>query len=294
MLFRSENFYEIDENILVVKEGDQLDLGNLKLTFYMTPMVHWPESMVSFEETSGTLFSQDAFGGFGALNGAIFDDQINWEFYADETARYFSNIIGKFSKMVQNALKKLSKLDIKMVCSVHGPVWRENPNFILDLYDKLSSYQTEEGVVIAYGSMYGNTAQMADYVANQLAKEGIKNIKVYDVSKTHHSYILTDIWKYKAVVLGSCTYNNSLFPNMAHLVDLLKENNIENHILGVFGSYSWSGGALTKLKEFGENSKFDMIEKTVETKSSPKEEDFKALKEFSIELANKIKETRTN
>ena len=287
-----DNFYGITENIQIVGEGDKLDLGEKSLTFYMTPMVHWPESMVSYEETDKILFSQDAFGGFGALSGAIFDDEINWEFYANETARYFSNIIGKFSKMVQNALKKLAPLEIEMVCPVHGPIWRENPHFIIDLYDKLSSFQTEEGVVIVYGSMYGNTAQMAEYVARRLAKEGVRNIKLYDVSKTHDSYILTDIWRYKGLILGSCTYNNSLFPNMKHLVTLIEENKIENHILGVFGSYSWSGGALKQLKEFGENSKFELLENTAEAQSSPKAKDYEDLDKLALEMAEKIKSYR--
>ncbi len=286
------NFYGITENIQVVADGESLDLGDHKLTFYTTPMVHWPESMVSFEENTGTLFSQDAFGGFGALNGPIFDDEINWEFYAEETIRYFANIVGKFSKQVQAALKKLGGLDIKMICPVHGPIWRENPGIIVDMYDKLSRYESEEGVVIVYGSMYGNTEVMAETIARGLAEEGIKNIKIFDVSKTHNSHIMKEIWKYRGLILGSCTYNNYLFPEMANLLSVIKMNKLQNHILGMFGSYSWSGGALKALKEFGENCEYDVIEETVEAKGAPTKEDLEKCHEIAVQMANKLKALR--
>ena len=285
-----ENFYGITDNFQVVKEGDILDLGDRKLKFFMTPMVHWPESMVSFEESSGILFSQDAFGTYGALDGPIFDDQVDLDHYLEEGIRYYTNIVGKFSMMVQNSLKKLSTLEIKMVCPVHGPVWRENPQTIIDLYDKLSSYQTKEGVVVVYASMYGNTSHMAEHIAYALGEEGVEKVKVFDVSKTDPSYIISEIWKYKGLVLGSCTYNNSLFPKMRYLVDIIEENKIKNHALAIFGSYSWSGGALKELKEFGENSQCDLVEKTVETLSAPSKEDYKGLEEIAKELAKKIKE----
>lgn len=285
-------FYGVTENVQVVADGESLDLGTQKLTFYTTPMVHWPESMVSFEESSGTLFSQDAFGGFGALSGSIFDDEINWEYFAGETRRYYSNIVGKFSKQVQAALKKLSALDIKMICPVHGPVWREQPEKIVDLYDRMSRYESEEGVVIVYGSMYGNTEVMAETIARGLAEEGVKNIRIYDVSKTHNSYILSDIWKYRGLILGSCTYNNYLFPLMHNLLNVIKMNKLQNHILGMFGSYSWSGGALKALKEFGETCEYDVIETTVEAKSAPTREDLRVCKEIAKQMADKLKAFR--
>lgn len=285
-------FYGVTENVKIVADGESLDLGTQKLTFYTTPMVHWPESMVSFEENSGTLFSQDAFGGFGALSGSIFDDEINWEYFAGETRRYYSNIVGKFSKQVQAALKKLGGLDIKMICPVHGPVWREQPEKIVDLYDRMSRYESEEGVVIVYGSMYGNTEVMAETIARGLAEEGVKNIRIYDVSKTHNSYILSDIWKYRGLILGSCTYNNYLFPLMHNLLNVIKMNKLQNHILGMFGSYSWSGGALKALKEFGETCEYDVIETTVEAKSAPTREDLRVCKEIAKQMADKLKAFR--
>lgn len=286
-----KEFYGIEDEskILTVTEGYELSLGTRSLTFIMTPMVHWPESMVSYETTDKILFSQDAFGGFGALNGPIFDDEINWSYYESETRRYYSNIVGKHSKQVQGVLKKLEALEIKMICPVHGPVWRTNPDKIMQEYSKWANYQTEDGVVIVYGSMYGNTTTMADTVARHLAEEGIKNVKMYDVSKTHASHIISDIWKYKGLILGSCAYNNGLFPPMSNLVNLIKMNNIKSHVLGIFGSYSWSGGGVKMLKEFADSSDYDFIDHIVEVKSAPKSEDLASLAILAKEMAKKLK-----
>lgn len=284
-----EAFYGINTSFLEVKEGDTLDLGDRKLTFYMTPMVHWPESMVSYDDKDKILFSQDAFGGFGALDGPIFDDEINWDFYESETRRYYSNIVGKHSKQVQMAIKKLEKLEISMICPVHGPVWRSKPEKIIELYDKWSKYDTDEGVVIVYGTMYGNTSIMAEAIARVLAEEGIKNIKMYDVSKTHVSHIINEVWKYKGLILGSCTYNNGLFPPMKHLVNVIQMNNMRNHILGVFGSYSWSGGAVKSLRGFAETCEYDFIENVVEAKCSPTVEDLDKCAEIAKEMAKRLK-----
>ncbi len=282
-------FYGISDDFIEVKEGDSLDLGDTKLDFYMTPMVHWPESMMSYERTSKILFSQDAFGGFGALNGPIFDDEINWDFYESETRRYYSNIVGKHSRQVQTAIKKLAGLDISMICPVHGPVWRSRPQKIVELYDRWSRFDTEPGVVIVYGSMYGNTAVMAEATARVLAEEGISDIKLYDVSKTHVSYIINEVWKYRGLVLGSCTYNNGLFPPMAHLVNLIRMNNLKNHVLGIFGSYSWSGGAVKALKEFAEVSEFDLIDTVVEAKCAPTAADLDGCAAIAREMARRLK-----
>lgn len=294
-----ENFYELAEygfdyenNFIEVAEGEKLDLGDTELTFYLTPMVHWPESMVSYEESTKTLFSQDAFGAFGALSGAIFDDEINWEFYLDDTVRYYTNIIGKFSAQVRGALNKLSGLDIEMICPVHGPVWRENPGRIVKLYNQLAEQETQEGVAIVYGSMYGNTEKMAETIARQLAVRGVKNVKIYDVSKTHLSYLVSDIWRYEGLILGSCTYNNSIFPLMNNLVETLRNQKMKNHTIGVFGSYSWGGGALKALKQFAEESGYDKIEATAEAKGTPSEKDYADCIEIGNQMADKIIEKR--
>jgi len=282
-------FYGIVDGFIEVNEGASLDLGDKKLDFYMTPMVHWPESMVSYERSNKVLFSQDAFGGFGALNGPIFDDEINWDFYESETRRYYSNIVGKHSRQVQTAIKKLANLDIFMICPLHGPVWRSRPQKIVELYDRWSKFDTEEGVVIVYGSMYGNTSVMAEAIARVLAEEGIKNIKLFDVSKTHVSYIINEVWKYRGLILGSCTYNNGLFPPMSHLVNLIRMNTMKNHILGIFGSYSWSGGAVKALREFAEASEFEFIDTVVEAKCAPTDGDLDGCTKIAKEMASRLK-----
>ena len=285
-----EGFYEIlPDNVLEVKEGDTLNLGKRELTFYMTPMVHWPESMVSYEVNSGILFSQDIFGGFGALDGPIFDDEINWAYFANEMSRYYTNIVGKYSRQAQKALKKLEGLDIQMICPVHGPVWRTNPQKVLQLYSRLANWEVEEGVIIAFGSMYGNTERMAETIARQLAVEGIRNVRIFDVSKTHTSYIQYEMWKYRGIILGSSTYNNALFPPMRNLVNILEENKMQNHGIGLFGSYSWSGGALKELKEFAATQKFDILETTVEAKCSAHKEDLEQCQALAKEMAEYLR-----
>lgn len=285
-----KEFYRLEpENFIEVAEGDEISLGKRTLKFFMTPMVHWPESMVSYEINSKILFSQDAFGGFGALSGPIFDDEINWNFYESETRRYYSNIVGKFSKQVQGVLKKLEGLDIKMICPVHGPVWRTNPGKIVEEYTKWSNYETEDGVVIVYGSMYGNTALMAESVARHLAEAGIMNVRIFDVSKTHASHILSEMWKYKGVILGSCSYNNGLYPPMQNLVNIIESNKIKNHVLGVFGTFAWSGGGVKVLKAFGEKEDFDFIDYTVESKCASTSEDLNNLKVIADEMAKRLR-----
>lgn len=278
------------KNYIEVKSGDVLDLGKRKLTFVATPMVHWPESMVSYESTDKILFSQDIFGGYGALNGTIFDDEMNFDFFRDEIRRYYSNIVGKYSKQAARALEKVKELEINIICPVHGIVWRKNPNRIVDEYIKLANQVNEEGVVIAYGSMYGNTEKMADQLARFIAEEGIRNVRVFDVSKTHVSYILSEIWKYKGVVLGSCTYNNSVYPNMNQVLYTLKMNKLTNHALGIFGSYGWSGGAVKELTEFAsEGGNFEVAPTIVETKGTMKEEDIEGLRSLAKEIAELVR-----
>ncbi len=284
------DYYEIDsESFVEVKDGDTLDLGDRKLTFYLTAMVHWPESMVSYDEENKILFSQDIFGGFGTCDGGIFDDEINYEVRRSEFRRYYTNIVGKYSQMAQRAIARLSSLDIKIICPVHGFVWRKHPSKIVEDYTKWATYEVEEGVVIAYASMYGNTETMADHLARYLAQEGVKNIEMYDVSKTHSSYIISSCWDKKALVLGSCTYNNKVYPVMDNLLNLLKMQKLKNHVVSVFGSFGWSGGSVKDLKQFVEDGNFETTETVVEAKGRMKEDDDLALKQMAKEIAQKIK-----
>lgn len=278
-------YYGVNKDSLYeVKEGDVLDLGYHKLKFVMTPWVHWPETMMTYDMTDSMLFSCDAFGSFGTLDGGIFDDEINFSFFEDEMRRYYSNIVGKYSHMVQKAFDKLKGVPVKFVCPSHGPVWRKNPEKAIELYNKWSLHEAEDGVVIAYASMYGNTEKMADYVARLIAEHGVKNIRIYDVSKTHASYILNDIWKYKSVILGSSAYNSGMHPMMQHLCNELEVLNPKNKNYALFGSYSWSGGGLKSLIPFAEKMSWNRVADPVEVMGSPKISEMEGFKE----IANKI------
>jgi flavorubredoxin len=282
-------FYDITENLYEIKEGDELDLGHHKLTFFITPMIHWPETMMTYDKTEKILFSMDAFGGFGALDGGIFDDEVNVEYYEDEIRRYYSNIVAKYSPIVQRALKRLSDIEIKMIAPTHGPVWRTNPETIVDYYDKWSRYEAEEGVVIVYGTMYGNTAKMADYIARVISEQGIRNVRVYDASKTHLSHILSDVWRFKGVILGSCAYNSHIFPAMEAVLNKLDHTGLKNRYLGVFGNMSWSGGGVKAIDAFAESVKWERVGDSIEAKYTPKEEEFKKLIELGKAMAEKVK-----
>ena len=286
-----KNYYNVEDNIILVNDGETLELGDHAFTFYTTPMVHWPESMVAYEEKTKTLFSQDIFGGFGTLDGAIFDDEVEFgKYYLDETTRYFINIVGKYAQQAVRAIEKLAPLEIKMICPDHGPIWRKNPARIVELYTKLAKQETEKGVVIIYGSMYGNTERMAAAVAKGVAEGGVTNIRMHDVSKTPQSYLLADCWKYKGVILGSCSYNHNIFPTMGFLLSELKHQKMKNNIWGFFGSYSWNGGAVREFKKWAEEYKCNMIEDVPEIQGAATEEQLKELTELGREMAKRVLE----
>ncbi len=287
-----EGYYGITTNTLTVKEGDTLDLGTNKLTFYTVPMVHWPESMVCFEETNQILFSSDAFGSFGTLDGGIFDDELDFDHYKEEMRRYYSNIVGKYGNPVQKALSKLGTLDLKMIAPSHGPVYRERIADMVAMYDQWSKYEAEEGVVLAYASMYGNTEEMAEVTARAIAENGIKNVRVYDVSKTHPSFIISDVFKFKGIILGSPTYSNELHPNMEALVMKLQHMGIANHYFGVLGSFTWAGAAVKKLNELGENLKWEAVAEPVEEKHALKADKYEACWQLGQAMAKRLKADR--
>lgn len=284
-----EAYFGETSNFIDVSKGEVIDLGYHKLSFTMTPWVHWPETMMTYDSTEKIIFTGDAFGTFGTLNGGIFDDEINFDFYEGECLRYYSNIVGKYSNMVQKALAKLEGVDIKCICSTHGPIWRTNPKKIIDLYDKWSKYDADEGVVIVFASMYGTTETIADYIARKVAENGIKNIKVHDVSKTHISYIIRDIWKYKGVILGSCAYNTEMFPLMEQLCRELEHMTVQNKKLGIFGSFSWNGGGVKNLLKFAENIQWEQVAEAVEIKGIPTAEDYLRCNSIAEEMAKQIK-----
>lgn len=255
-----KGYFNITENITEVKEGDSLDLGSNKLSFYMAPMVHWPEVMVTFESNHKILFSADAFGSFGTVDGAIFDSDLNLEKFWNDMRRYYACIVGKFALPVQNALKKLSALPIEMICSLHGPIWKSEIPKVMGLYQKWSTYQAEEkGLVIAYGTMYGNTQNIAEAIAHGASDAGLKNIVIHNVSKTDTSFILADIFRYNGLVIGSPTYMTYLYPLIEKLVSAIEHREIANRIYGCFGSYTWASKATKMLTELPEKMKWEMV-----------------------------------
>ncbi|MFI3287816.1 MAG: FprA family A-type flavoprotein [Rikenellaceae bacterium] len=284
-----EAYYGIKDNLREVKDGDELNLGHHNLKFVFTPWVHWPETMMTYCTEEKVLFSADAFGTFGTLDGTIFDDEIDFESYREEMRRYYSNIVGKYSNMVQKAFKKLEGVEIKMICPLHGPVWRTNPGKVVELYDRWSKYIARDGVVIIYASMYGNTAEVADYIARKLAEQGVRKIKVHDVSKTHISYLISDIWKYQGVILGSCAYNSEMFPMMEYLTRELQHMGVKNKYLGLFGSYSWNGGGVRNLNAFAENIGWEMVAPAADLFGAPTPEKLEACDAIAEGMAAKIR-----
>ena len=273
-----EQFYvtKKPESYHKVIEDDELKLGEHTLHFYMMPMVHWPEVMTTYEITEKILFSADAFGTFGALNGNIFNDQVDFEgYYLDEARRYYSNIVGKYGVQVQNVLKKLSKLEIKMICPLHGPSWRTNLEYYLDKYNKWSSYTPEKkGVVLFFASMYGNTENAINVIANKLAEKGVEDIRVYDVSKTHPSEIISEVWKYSHLVIGSPTYNGGLYHVMDALLHEMEGLNVQNRKVALVGNYTWASSAVKVMTEYMSKMKnMEIIGDPLEVNSSLKPEE---------------------
>ena len=286
-----EGFYGIAEGTLEVKNGDTVELGKQKLNFVLTPMVHWPETMVTLCGT--TLFSGDAFGCFGALNGGVIDAQINCDSFWLEMERYYSNIVGKYGTPVQNALKKLADVKLDYICSTHGPVWHEHINKVIAIYDRLSKYETELGLVICYGTMYGNTERAAEVIARAASEAGVKNIVVYNVSKTHHSYIIRDVFRYKGLIVGAPTYNTALYHEMDVLLSELAGKDIKNHLMGWFGSYGWASKAVSEIARWNEERlHFEQVGEPVEIKQSLTAETKAQCEALGRAMAERLKELK--
>lgn len=266
---------ELEGKTITVKEGDALELGEHTLRFYMTPMVHWPEVMVAYEEKENILFSADAFGSFGALNGNIFNDEINFDCdWLDDARRYYSNIVGKYGLQVKAAIGKLSALNIKMICPLHGPIWRSNLEYLLDKYQHWSEYRPEDkSVVIIYASMYGNTENAANVLAAKLADEGVKNIAVYDISNTHISTLISEIFRSSHIVLAAPTYNGAIYPIMYNLLHDMQQLNVQNRTVGIIDNGTWAVTAGKQMRDMlAQMKNMNVLEPTVSVKSSLKEE----------------------
>lgn len=239
------------ERAVTVKEGDTLVTGAHTLHFVMAPMVHWPEVMVTYDEKDKVLFAADGFGTFGALNGNIFADEVDFERdWLDDARRYYTNIVGKYGASVQALLKKASGLEIAVICPLHGPIWRENLGYILEKYQKWSTYEAEDqAVVILYATMYGNTASAADALAGRLAAKGVKKIAVYDVSNTHVSELISEIFRASHVVFAAPTYNGGIYPVMENLLADMKALAVQNKTVALMENGTWAPTTAKQMRE---------------------------------------------
>ncbi len=285
-----KTFYQIDQNVRVVKDGEQLQLGRKILKFFYTPLVHWPETMMTYEVTERVLFSCDGFGSYGALRGAIFDDECeDKEFYIKEMLRYYVNIVASFSRPVLRAIEKLADLPIEVVAPSHGLVWRAQPQTPIELYREWAEYAekpSKKGVTLVYGSMYGNTERAMNFVLRGLSKSKLP-ISVFNVTQTHHSYIIASLWEKRGVVLGAPTYEASLFPPMEDLLRLAQIKHIKNKLVLIFGSYGWSGGAVKRIRELIEPLGWKVFD-VHEFNGAPTQNDLEKLQQMAMQFAQNI------
>ena len=286
-----ESFYGITEGVQVIQDGETLSLGQHTLRFVYTPFVHWPETMMTYETTEHILFSCDAFGSYGALRGAIFDDEcVDSEFYKREALRYYVNIVAIFSKPVLQAIAKLADVPVSVIAPSHGLIWRQDPQHIVELYRQWAEYATgptEAGITLIYGSMYGNTEKMMNAVARGVSRERV-SLSIFDVTHTHVSYILPSLWTQRGVMVGAPTYEGSLFPPMVQVLDVVAHKRIRNKKVARFGSYGWSGGAQRHLERLIEPLKWELVE-SFEFIGGPTQADLEHGEEFGARFARLIK-----
>ena len=287
-------FHIENDRTIQVKEGDTQSFGNHQVVFVEAPMVHWPEAMVTFDVTNGVLFAADAFGTFGALNGALFNDEVNFDRdWIDDARRYYTNIVGKYGPHVQSLLKKAGTIDIKMICPLHGPVWRSDLGYFIDKYDKWSRYEPEEqGVLIIYASMYGNTEIAANTLATKLYEKGLTKVAMYDVSNTHISYLISETFKYSHVVLASVTYNLGIYPLIHNYLMDMKALHLQNRTFALIENGTWACKSGTLMREFLENELRDitLLDEKLTLNSSLTEDndsDLDAMAESLIESLKK-------
>jgi flavorubredoxin len=295
--------FDIEKRKHLVKEGDTLTTGKHSFTFYMAPMVHWPEVMVTYDATNKALFSADAFGTFKAFSGNIFADQVDFERdWLDESRRYYSNIVGKYGMQTSNLLKKIAEHDVQILCPLHGPIWREkkssdlsknkcNIAWYIGKYTKWATYTPEEKtVVIAYGSIYGNTENAAHILATKLAEKGVCKIEMFDTSVTHPSYILSAAFRASHIVFASSTYNMGIFATMETLLHDIKDHNLQNRTVAFIENGSWSPQAGKKMRALIEPLKnMTVLEPLVTIKSSVKEDTAKALDMLATQIVTSLK-----
>lgn len=284
--------FDVDSKVEIVKEGQTIKTGKHEFQFIMAPLVHWPEVMVTYDITEKILFSADAFGSFGALNGNLFNDDINIEKeWISEARRYYTNIVGKYGQQVQNLLKKASNLEIEMICPLHGVVWRNNLEYIIEKYDKWSRYEAEQkGVLVIYSSVYGNTENVVNTLANYLGEKGIKDISVYDSSNTDVSYLVSESFRYSNIVIAATTYNLGVFPKIEHYLLDIKRQNLQNRTVSIIENSTWVPGIVTKEinKVLSEMKNMNILEKTYAIKSSSKDFEYENIKNIGDEIISSL------
>lgn len=283
--------FDLDGKAITVKEGDTFSSGAHTLHFIMAPMIHWPETMMTYDETDKVLFSADAFGTFGALNGNIFNDEVDFDReWLDETRRYYTNIVGKYGIQVQNVLKKTAELDIRVICPLHGPIWRTNLDYIIEKYDTWSRYEPEEaGVMIAYASMYGNTENMAEIFAAILAEAGVKNIRMHNISKTHVSELISDSFKYSHIILAAPTYNNGVYPLMHSYLEDMKALSLQNRTIAVLGNGTWAPQSSKLISaKIGEMKNMRLLDLAITIKSSVKDSHMEEIQSLARQIAAEV------
>lgn len=283
--------FPVEDRTVIVKEMDTLCTGKHTFAFVMAPMVHWPEAMVSYDTVDKILFSADGFGTFGAINGNLFADEVNFERdWLDDARRYFINIVGKYGVQVQNLLKKAATLEIKMICPLHGPVWRENLGWFIEKYDTWSSYKPEDqAVMIAYASIYGNTENAAEILASKLADKGVKNIAMYDVSVTDPSVIVSESFRCSHLVFAAPSYNGGIFTKMETVLSELKAHSLQNRTVAIMENGTWAPVAGRQMREiFAGMKNIELLEKGVTIRSAVKEAQEASLEALAEKIASSL------
>lgn len=283
--------FPVEDRTVIVKEMDTLCTGKHTFAFVMAPMVHWPEAMVSYDSVDKILFSADGFGTFGAINGNLFADEVNFERdWLDDARRYFINIVGKYGVQVQNLLKKAATLEIKMICPLHGPVWRENLGWFIEKYDTWSSYKPEDqAVMIAYASIYGNTENAAEILASKLADKGVKNIAMYDVSVTDPSVIVSESFRCSHLVFAAPSYNGGIFTKMETVLSELKAHSLQNRTVAIMENGTWAPVAGRQMREiFAGMKNIELLEEGVTIRSAVKEAQEASLEALAEKIASSL------
>lgn len=287
-----KGFYNIeDSRLLEINDGSTLGLGGKTLRFFLTPMVHWPETMMTYVEEDSVLFSGDAFGCFGALNGGVVDNEMETSWYVSEMYRYYSNIVGKYGKFVMRAIDKLKDIKIDYICSTHGPVWHDRVGEVVALYTNLAQYKSEEGVTIVYGSMYGNTAEVAEEIGRQLSQRGVRNIKIYNACHAEMSYMISDAFRYRGLIVGSATYSMHILPPVEQFMIAMETREVKDKVFATFGSFTWASAAAAKINSYASEINMEVVDSVV-MKQAINDEILEEIRRFADNFVAALKENQ--